>query len=191
MKTYDFFRKTLQKHKIVSLSLELRRLMIILTVTTVISPLIACKDSQTSSNDSVIVLQKDMNLYGRSEPKVADSIPGNPNIYPTAKSCPLYKIDPLQIVRVGFNIHIKSKAVACRTAEAYETYVFSVLTGNASKAYGLTQLGACFTTSEEGAAVRVLQIIEVKGGACLIEAISAARGNPSAWTDISMVDKVL
>ena len=74
--------------------------------------------------------------------------------YPPAKSCPTYRIDPLQAVRVGFSVRVAPKAVACRTAEAYENAVTEMHRGNFDAYNTMQKLGVCFVSRGTGGPAR-------------------------------------
>jgi hypothetical protein len=146
---------------------------------------------------TLILLVGQTSLKIRSSAPLTSSTPRSPQLqksdaYAPAKSCQNYKINPLQFLRVGSIVQIVPRAAGCRSLESYESYVDSILSGEKARAIELDRLGVCFQAPNEGAIVRILQIVEVPGGACSMETILTDRADlGTSWTDVSMVDKVV
>ena len=80
--------------------------------------------------------------------------------YKAASQCTAYKVDPLQVIRVGFTVTLAPNAVACRTPEAYEAWLKDLRTKDQKISRGLDSGGVCFRAPDEPVPLRLLQIVE-------------------------------
>lgn len=115
--------------------------------------------------------------------------------YAAAKVCVGYKIDPLKVLKVGRVVRLGGVVTGCPTLDSYEGFIRSVAKvatiPDTAQEVEIRKGYACYNTPEDGAVVRILQIVEVQGG-CVMEVKLNDRDDlPNTWTDVSMVAEVL